>query len=40
MYASAARGRQSPEEAVARAEAQMKPIFAKWRKKGLIGGAA
>src|SRR5215207_1411450 len=40
MYASAARGRQSPEDAVARAEAQMKPIFAKWRNKGLIGGAA
>jgi hypothetical protein len=40
MYARAARGKQSPEESVARAEAQMKPIFAKWRDKGLIGGAA
>ena len=39
MYARAARGQQTPEESVARAEAQMKPIFAKWREKGLIGGA-
>jgi len=40
MYARAARGQQSPEESVAEAESQMQPIFAKWRKKGLIGGAA
>jgi hypothetical protein len=40
MYARAARGKQSPEESVAQAESQMKPIFAKWRNKGLIGGAA
>jgi hypothetical protein len=40
MYARAARGEQSPDESVAQAESQMQPIFAKWRKKGLIGGAA
>jgi multiple sugar transport system substrate-binding protein len=39
MYARAARGRATPQEAVARAEGQIKPIFEKWRKKGLIGGA-
>jgi multiple sugar transport system substrate-binding protein len=39
MYARAARGRATPQEAVAQAEAQIKPIFEKWRKKGLIGGA-
>ena len=39
MYARAARGRSSPEAAVARAEGQIKPIFEKWRTKGLIGGA-
>jgi hypothetical protein len=39
MYARAARGEQSPEESVARAEAQIEPIFEKWRKKGLVGGA-
>jgi spermidine/putrescine-binding protein len=40
MLARAARGKQSPKDSVAAAEAQMKPIFEKWRKKGLIGGAA
>jgi spermidine/putrescine-binding protein len=40
MLARAARGKQSPQEAVAAAESQMKPVFEKWRKKGLIGGAA
>jgi maltose-binding protein MalE len=40
MYARAARGQQSPEESVAQAESQMRPIFEKWRQKGLIGGAA
>jgi len=40
MYARAARGQQSPEESVARAESQIKPIFAKWRNKGLVGGQA
>ena len=39
MYARAARGRSSPQEAVARTEAQIKPIFEKWRKRGLIGRA-
>ncbi len=38
MYARAARGRATPQEAVARAQRQIEPIFAKWRKKGLIGG--
>jgi multiple sugar transport system substrate-binding protein len=40
MLARAARGKQSPQQSVATAEAQMKPIFDKWRKKGLIGGVA
>jgi maltose-binding protein MalE len=40
MYARAARGRQTPEESVARAESEIKPIFAKWERQGLIGGAA
>jgi hypothetical protein len=40
MYARAARGQQSPEESVARAESQIQPIFEKWRKQGLVGGAA
>jgi ABC-type glycerol-3-phosphate transport system substrate-binding protein len=40
MFADAARGKQSPQKAVAEAESQMKTIFAKWRKQGLIGGAA
>jgi spermidine/putrescine-binding protein len=40
MFATAARGRKSPQEAVADAEAQMKPIFEKWKKRGLIGGGS
>jgi Bacterial extracellular solute-binding protein len=40
MYARAARGEQSPQESVARAESQVQAIFEKWRRKGLIGGAA
>ncbi len=40
MLARAARGKQSPQQAVATTEGQMKPIFDKWRKKGLIGSAA
>jgi maltose-binding protein MalE len=40
MYARAARGRQSPEESVARAESQIKPIFEKWRRQGLVGGSS
>ena len=38
MFASAARGEASPKEAVAQAETQIKPIFEKWRKRGLVGG--
>jgi multiple sugar transport system substrate-binding protein len=38
MFARAARGKVSAKQAVADAEAQIKPIFAKWRKRGLIGG--
>jgi ABC-type glycerol-3-phosphate transport system substrate-binding protein len=40
MLADAARGKASPQEAVKDAESQMNAIFAKWRKRGLIGGAA
>jgi ABC-type glycerol-3-phosphate transport system substrate-binding protein len=40
MLAGAARGRRSPQEAVERAEGQIKPIFEKWQKRGLIGGSA
>jgi multiple sugar transport system substrate-binding protein len=38
MFASVARGRSTPEEAVEEAEAQIVPIFDKWRREGLIGG--
>ncbi len=38
MMAKAARGELSPKDAVADAEAQIKPIFDKWRARGLIGG--
>lgn len=38
MFAKAARGQSSPKQAVADAEAQIKPIFDKWRAKGLVGG--
>jgi ABC-type glycerol-3-phosphate transport system substrate-binding protein len=38
MFAKAARG-ESPQQAVADAERQIKPIFDKWRKRGLVGGA-
>jgi ABC-type glycerol-3-phosphate transport system substrate-binding protein len=38
MFASAARGSATPKQAVARAEAQIKPIFEKWRARGLVGG--
>ncbi len=37
MFARAARGEVPAKQAVADAEAQMKPIFDKWRKRGLIG---
>jgi multiple sugar transport system substrate-binding protein len=36
MFAAAARGEMSPEEAVRAAEASMKPIFEKWRERGKI----
>jgi hypothetical protein len=39
MFANAARGRQSPEAAVEAADKQMRTIFAKWRKRGLVGGS-
>jgi ABC-type glycerol-3-phosphate transport system substrate-binding protein len=38
MYAKAARGELSPQMAVADAERQIKPIFDKWRRRGLVGG--
>jgi ABC-type glycerol-3-phosphate transport system substrate-binding protein len=37
MYAQAARGDKSPQQAVADAHKQVEQIFAKWRSKGLIG---
>jgi multiple sugar transport system substrate-binding protein len=39
MYAKAARGELSPVAAVEDAERQIRPIFDKWRKRGLVGGA-
>ncbi|HEV7861420.1 MAG TPA: extracellular solute-binding protein [Acidimicrobiia bacterium] len=36
MFAAAARGEMSAEEAVKAAEARMQPIFAKWRERGKI----
>jgi ABC-type glycerol-3-phosphate transport system substrate-binding protein len=39
MFANAARGRQSPQAAVDEADKQMRTIFAKWRKRGLVGGS-
>jgi ABC-type glycerol-3-phosphate transport system substrate-binding protein len=38
MFAKAARGEASARDAVAAAEAQIKPVFAKWRQRGLVGG--
>jgi maltose-binding protein MalE len=38
MLARASRGELSPKQAVAQAEAQIKPIFEKWRARGLVGG--
>jgi multiple sugar transport system substrate-binding protein len=38
MFARAARGEATPRQAVADAEAQIKPIFARWRAQGLVGG--
>jgi ABC-type glycerol-3-phosphate transport system substrate-binding protein len=39
MFAKAARGELSAVEAVEDAERQIKPVFDKWRKRGLVGGA-
>jgi multiple sugar transport system substrate-binding protein len=36
MFAAAARGEMTPEDAVKRAEAEMKPIFDKWRERGKL----
>jgi ABC-type glycerol-3-phosphate transport system substrate-binding protein len=38
MFARAARGEVSAKQAVADAEAQINPVFAKWRQQGLVGG--
>jgi ABC-type glycerol-3-phosphate transport system substrate-binding protein len=38
MFARAARGEATAQQAVADAEAQIRPIFAQWRQRGLIGG--
>ena len=38
MFARAARGEVTPKQAVTQAEAQIKPIFEKWRARGLVGG--
>jgi multiple sugar transport system substrate-binding protein len=38
MFARAARGEVSPAQAVTQAEARVKPIFEKWRARGLVGG--
>ena len=38
MFARAARGEVSAKQAVTDAEAQIKPIYEKWRKQGLVGG--
>lgn len=38
MFAKAARGDASPQQAVAEAESQIKAVFDKWRAAGLVGG--
>jgi hypothetical protein len=38
MYARAARGEATPDQAVRQAEQQIKAIFDKWRRQGLVGG--
>jgi len=38
MFARTARGEVTAKQAVLDAEAQIKPIFAKWRAQGLVGG--
>jgi multiple sugar transport system substrate-binding protein len=40
MFARAARGEVSAKQAVIDAENQIKPIYDKWRKAGLVGGGA
>lgn len=40
MFAKAARGERSPQQAVAEADAQAKRIFEKWKKRGLVGGGS
>ncbi|MDN5859373.1 MAG: extracellular solute-binding protein, partial [Pseudonocardia sp.] len=39
MFARVARGEMNPQQSVAAAEAQIAPIFDKWRQRGLVGGA-
>lgn len=39
MMADAARGKSSAQDAVAAAHQQCETVFAKWRKKGLVGGS-
>ncbi|HEX6595483.1 MAG TPA: extracellular solute-binding protein, partial [Acidimicrobiales bacterium] len=38
MMARAARGERTPREAVQDAEAEIRPIFERWRQRGLVGG--
>jgi multiple sugar transport system substrate-binding protein len=38
MFARAARGEATPEEAVAEAARECESVFAKWREQGLVGG--
>jgi ABC-type glycerol-3-phosphate transport system substrate-binding protein len=38
MFAKAARGELTPQQAVADAERQIKPLFDKWRRRGLVAG--
>jgi multiple sugar transport system substrate-binding protein len=38
MFAKAATGRQTPEQALAEANTRIKQIFNDWRKRGLVGG--
>ena len=40
MMAKAARGELSAKDAVADAESQIRPIFQKWRERGLVGGTS
>jgi Bacterial extracellular solute-binding protein/TAT (twin-arginine translocation) pathway signal sequence len=40
MLARVARGRQSAQDSVAAAEREIMPVFDKWRRRGLIGGAS